>query len=770
MAQEISILITGNPEASSGFKAIGSIGEGLTAVDPRWPSQVTSPSLVAFRTEANATVYRLQYRESMITSIDSNRPGCLNFQILIPANKVVVNRQTGQIVSPYTLLSDLDSAYRDAHLKEYKNVAGWSFKADAKMSPEELSAFLSAYELQTRRMPQRPMTGSGQGIIICSKEAATALLADHCYSEFCDYEEIAVATQGTSTPALAALKIPRTPAYDVYVNGKRYKNLSVRPGDKPMEISITPDHPSYQNPQLLTIDFDKAEADGLVNRADERIDYSVRNFPDKKKTVKVELKFEGEKFTATEISNIANNLQLKDAGGREGIASDYRYDGKQDMAIFTISGRQILGRWEPVIVVMPKNVIIKSTSVDIDGTTVLTLLKSNAEPKPTPSTRPGGFGGNSSPFGKVDDTHTSNGGDCVSLTVIATAHNFKGAIPPCRITFPGMIVTDIHFDRRSQQSKTSGNAYEAVIRLPKANYDAIAKNQELPVRCQDKGFEADFANFSSKNGTIKIEVYEKTSLAKFMGSAAGRIVKWTLLVLLLVAAGYFIRGFVQPAQTAPAAPTQTTATQNPGKSGKGDATSGKVNKDGKSSDNLSETDQQNPNETGENGLTQEKLAEQQRQAEEDAKKARIAELQNQANNYYNLLKQANVSFAQLDEIATWLTANQKDSKPINGYDRIKSALQEFQKCRKLLEQMTDPDKISDELAGQVLDTAKNLPNDGNENTQNSNKAYLKNLRLKMQSLTFIQRRGYQNKQYVKSKISDLLTNRAGQAVTSFSDL
>lgn len=83
-----------------------------------------------------------------------------------------------------------------------------------------------------------------------------------------------------------------------------------------------------------------------------------------------------------------------------------------------------------------------------------------------------------------------------------------------------------------------------------------------------------------------------------------------------------------------------------------------------------------------------------------------------ADEYLQLIRSGEMTFAQVDEIGRWVADNSKHQNKIKDYFVIKGAIEEYAKCRNLLLMILSPDTDFDRLAGEVRRMVPSIRNGG----------------------------------------------------------
>ena len=349
-------MITGNPASCSGVKVIGGIGTGLMVIDPRWPSRAQGDFALIITDKGQSSNYCLMFPSWLIGP--ANHVGGLNIQLQLPHGKMLADAD-GKMVSPYTLLQMVFNHYKQHHLTQYPGVEGWNYATDWEMKPEEFEGLLASYTLIDHVLPNRHLSGTGDAFIAMSLDKMAQFTLDHAYPELVDYGKVILSTIGmTNPPGLARLEIPRRPTFEIYVNGKKQDGL-VREGDEAFSMKIEPPY-TYQKPAAITVDFEKAVAEGKVDRVNERINYTVK-FEDKEQNwkIKIILKgLEGESNRDKVMNELLKAVYLENraAEGYQPAEKIWPNGRLSNPLEFTLKGKQIEDTWELKWDKLPENV------------------------------------------------------------------------------------------------------------------------------------------------------------------------------------------------------------------------------------------------------------------------------------------------------------------------------------------------------------------------------------------------------------------------------
>lgn len=336
----------------------------MTSKDLDWPTMAQGDFALIITEKGQSTNYCLMFPSRLIYSYDNSRPGALNIQLQLPHGKVFVDA-AGKMVSPFTLLQELFNHYKQHHLTQYqyRGKEVWKFRSDWEMTQAEFEELLEPYKLIDRVLPNRHLSGTGEAFIAMSPDKMSLFTLDYAYPELVDYGKVILSTSGnTNPPELARLEIPRRPKFEIYVNGMKQDGL-VREGDEAFPKKIEPPY-KYQKPADITVDFEKADAEGKVDRVNERINYEVK-FENRKVTKKVKIELTG----CENDQDLYNSLikKLLDACLTSQSPCRDIYPKTKSASTrtltFSVEGKDIEYKWEPKLTtVLPSNVKLSGVS------------------------------------------------------------------------------------------------------------------------------------------------------------------------------------------------------------------------------------------------------------------------------------------------------------------------------------------------------------------------------------------------------------------------
>lgn len=734
MIDNIAILITGNPVSSSGVRSIGGIGTGLTVIDPKWPSMAQGNLALIITDKGQSSNYCLMFPSRLISSSGANREGVLNIQLQMPHGKMLADAE-GKMVSPFTLMEEVFNHYKQHHLTQYPGVEGWNFAKDWEMTQAEFDSLLAPYTLIDRVLPTRHLSGTGEAFIAMPLEKMAQFTLDHAYPELVDYGKVILSTVGmTNPPELARLDIPRSPKFEIYVNGKKQDRL-VCVDDKEFSMKIEPPYPAYQESATIIVNFKNAEAEGKVDRANERINYTVK-FDDKEQNRKIKIVLKGMEGESNR-DQVMNEL-LKAVYLENRVAEDYqpvdriKPNGRLSNPLeFTLKGKQILSSWEPKWGKLPENVNKDEVKSLYNGFEVTFSYK-----KPQSNNGRKQDGQNQADNSKP----TVQKKEVEVIPVYITAKDTKdGMLTDIAqgIEFDLTLFTDVkHGDKcltchRVRCDSAEGKAqkinsrdyfcYEGKIEVPSAVWDKWMKytNYAVEVESCDPRYEleAELANKKKENPCIAVYVSKTSKWAMFWH-------KWgawlqTLLVLLILGSCAFLGAYIEnnrdllPNPKTAVAPNVPQETPDPVVE-IGD--NGRVYINNEIEVTIGENghwfiDGNDMGRTPNNGIAAEKTptGNADRDAGNDPAPARsdnvdYAALNAQSARYMELIRKAEMSFTQVDEIKEWVDKNEAHSNGIKDYSKIKTAIGEYVKCRDLLYKVkkgADFEEIAKEFKGTV---------------------------------------------------------------------
>lgn len=755
MIDNIAILITGNPVSSSGVRSIGGIGTGLTVIDPKWPSMAQGNLALIITDKGQSSNYCLMFPSRLISSSGANREGVLNIQLQLPHGKMLADAE-GKMVSPFTLMEEVFNHYKQHHLTQYPGVEGWNFANDWEMTQAEFEELLEPYTLIDRVLPTRHLSGTGEAFIAMSPEKMSQFTLDYAYPELVDYGKVILSTVGsTNPPELTRLEIPRRPRFEIYVNGKKQDGL-VREGDEAFSMKIEPPY-TYQKPAAITVDFEKAVAEGKVDRVNERINYTVK-FEDKEQNYKIKIilkGLEGESNRDKVMNELLKAVYLENraAEGYQPAEKIWPNGRLSNPLEFTLKGKQIISSWEPKWDNLPENVYkdeVKSLDNGFEVTFSYKKPQSNNGRRLDEQNR-------------VDNSKpTVQKKEVEIIPVYITAKDTKdGMLTDLAqgIEFDMTLVKDVKHDVKwltfhrvrcdSAEGKTQKinsrdyYCYEGKIEVSSAVWDKWMKytNYAVEVESCDARYEleAELANKKKENPCIAVYV-SKTSKWVMLWHKWGAWLQ-TLLVLLVLGGCALIGDVVNfrdllPNSKAVVAPNVSQEVPDPevsiGENGSVyinneiEVTIGENGHwfiDGNDmgrTPNIKKAGNDAPSNKQEYGNN---VADNPNSPDSD--NVNYNALNAEAAQYLNLIGNAEMSFVQVDIINKWVAANGKYNRNINNYNDIKSMIKVYTDCRNLINKLYANDVYFEGIAPEVNKFVKGLNNAGYEER-------LKNLRRKMQ--------------------------------------
>ena len=733
MIDNIAILITGNPVSSSGVRSIGGIGTGLTVIDPKWPSMAQGNLALIITDKGQSSNYCLIFPSRLISSSGANREGVLNIQLQLPHGKMLADAE-GKMVSPFTLMEEVFNHYKQHHLTQYPGVEGWNFAKDWEMKPEEFAELLAPYKLIDRMLPSRHLSGTGEAFIAMPPDKMALFTLDHAYPELVNYGKVILSTIGmTNPPGLARLEIPRRPMFEIYVNGKK-QNKFIREEGEAFDMDVTPPNPSYQLPATIKVDFEKAVADGKVDRANERINYDVK-FKDQEQNwkIKIILKgMEGESNRDQVMNELLKAVYLENRVAEvyqpaDRIEPNGRFSNPLE---FTLKGKQILSSWELKWDKLPENVYkdeVKSLNNGFEVTFSYKKPQSNNGRRRDEQNR-------------TDTTVQKKEVEVIPVYIAAEdTKDGKLTDEAQGIKFDMTFVIDVEKDVNlftyygircnSDEAKTQklGNkdysCYEGKVEMPMALWnDWIAYSKRgIEVKSYDQRYklEAESYKGTKNGGKPYIAVYaSRTSKGAMFLHQWGFLLK-TLIVLLILGSCAFLGAYIEnnrdllPNPKTAVAPNVPQETPDPVVE-IGD--NGRVYINNEIEVTIGENghwfiDGNDMGRTPNNGIAAEKTptGNADRDAGNDPAPARsdnvdYAALNAQSARYMELIRKAEMSFTQVDEIKEWVDKNEAHSNGIKDYSKIKTAIGEYVKCRDLLYKVkkgADFEEIAKEFKGTV---------------------------------------------------------------------
>lgn len=752
MIEDIAILISGNPVSSSGLKRIGGTGTGLVSIDPDWPSMAQGKFVLMITEKEQSSNYCLMFPSRLISSLGASRAGGLNIQLQIPFGKVLADAE-GNKVSPFTLLEKVFNHYKQHHLTQYPGVEGWNFAKDWEMTQAEFEELLEPYKLIDRVLPNRHLSGTGEAFIAMSPEKMSQFTLDYAYPELVDYGKVILSTSGnTNPPELARLEIPRRPMFEIYVNGKKQDGL-VREGDEAFPMTITPPNPSYQKTATVVVDFNKAAAEGKVDWANECINYTVE-FEDLKHDWKVKViltGLEGESSRDKIMKELLGAVYLESqAAGLYQPADKIKPNGRLANTLeFTLKGKQIISSWEPKWDNLPENVYKDEVKSLYRGFEVTFSYK-----KPQSNN-----GRRRDEQNRVDNSKpTVQKKEVKVIPVYITARDPKDVDLAKGIEFDMTFILDeendinlltyygIRCDSKEPTEFNRGNkkytCYEGKVEVPATlwnNWSKYAKTDDVKVESCNHRYKLEAKLYKDKKDgdSSYIAVY-----ASRTSKGAMFLHKWgfwlNILLVLLVLGGCALIGDVVnfrdllPNSKAVVAPNMPQEVPDPevtiGDDGhvyinkKIEVTIGEnghwfINgNDMGKSPNIKKAGNDAPSEVDKNDDDDDVPA-----PDDTDDKA----LNAVAARYMELIRKADMTFAQVDEIKKWIDDNRQHGSKIDNYGKIAVAVKDFGKCRDVLMKINAGADI-DALCPQIKNVVSTISKDN----------LLRELRIKMQRFLY----------------------------------
>ena len=749
MIDNIAILITGNPVSSSGVRSIGGIGTGLTVIDPKWPSMAQGNLALIITDKGQSSNYCLMFPSRLISSSGANREGVLNIQLQMPHGKMLADAE-GKMVSPFTLMEEVFNHYKQHHLTQYPGVEGWNFAKDWEMTQAEFDSLLAPYTLIDRVLPTRHLSGTGEAFIAMSPEKMSQFTLDYAYPELVDYGKVILSTVGsTNPPELTRLEIPRRPRFEIYVNGKKQDGL-VREGDEAFSMKIEPPY-TYQKPAAITVDFEKAVAEGKVDRVNERINYTVK-FEDKEQNYKIKIilkGLEGESNRDKVMNELLKAVYLENraAEGYQPAEKIWPNGRLSNPLEFTLKGKQIEDTWELKWDKLPENVYkdeVKSLDNGFEVTFSYKKPQSNNGRKREEQNR-------------ADELKpTVQKKEVKVIPVYITAKDPKDVDLAKGIEFDMTFILDeendinlltyygIRCDSKEPTEFNRGNkkypCYEGKVEVPATlwnNWSKYAKTDDVKVESCNHRYKLEAKLYKDKKDgdSSYIVVY-----ASRTSKGAMFLHKWgfwlnILLVLLVLGGCAVIGAYVEnnrdllPNSKAVVAPNMPQEVPDPEVSIGED---GHVYINKKIEVTIGENghwiiDGNDMGRTPNNGIAGEKtlIGNAGRDADDPAPtgsdNVNYAALNAKSARYMELISKAEMSFPQVDEIKKWIDDNRQHGSKIDNYGKIAVAVKDFGKCRDVLMKINAGADI-DALCPQIKNVVSTISKDN----------LLRELRIKMQ--------------------------------------
>lgn len=757
MIDNIAILITGNPTSSSGVRRIGSIGVGLAADDFKFPQVAGGDSALIITENGQSSNYRLIFRPMLISSFESSRDGALNLQLQLPHGKVLVDAD-GKMISPYTLLHMVFNHYKEHHLTDYPGVPGWNFAKDWEMKPDEFDSLLVPYTLKDRVLPNRHLSGTGEAFIAMPLDKMAQFTLDHAYPELVGYEKVILSTLGMTTPGLARIEIPRRPMFEIYVNGKKQDGL-VREGDEAFSKTIMPPYPQskYQMPATVVVDFEKAVADGKVDRANERIDYTVK-FEDKVETRTVKIELTGcensQNLYNTLIKQLLDKVKLQYPEAYTKPIGPTKKDADTRTLTFTLKGAELEHKWEPKLDdLLPTNVRKKETTNVYNGY-VLKFHYEMQQKKQDELKR----------IDKSKAIEPKKEVEAVSVFITSKDVEDRELTSLSKnIEFDMTFILDEENDinlltyygiRCDSSEPTEFNrggktypCYEGKVEVPVTlwnNWIKYAKAEDVKAESCDPRYK------------LKAKLYKgkKDGDSPYIAVYASRTSKWaiiwrryllnTLFVLLVLFGCAVIGAYIEnncdllPNPKTEVAPNVPQETPDPVVTIGDD---GRVYINNEIEVTIGENghwfiDGNDMGRTPNNGNTgdvshKEDNTDPKANPDPAPKPDDVdyAALNTDAARYIKLICSADMTFAQVDKIKEWVDDNAAHCRDIENYEQIKTAIGEYAKCRDLLQKMNNWNGDMGKLVDDFKSKIGKIRNDGVYGD------LLLNLRVAMQRLT-----------------------------------
>lgn len=786
MTDKIAILITGNPDSSSGYTNIGSVGIGLEKIDPAWPNMAGGDFVLIVTETGQATRYCLIFNSALITAADSNRGGMLNFQLLIPFDEVIVGPD-GRFVSPFIFLYRLFERFKSLHLKSYPGVEGWNYTRNARMTEEEFADFLKDYRLVHFPLPARSLNGVGEATLVLPLDKIEQLALDHAYPQLTEFNQLVLCTEGTTSPAsLARLEIPRIPEFEIFVNGQKM-DVIFRRGDEPFKYIVLPQD-TYKLPETVVVNLEEGE-NKKIDTVNERIDYRV-SFKDKTEERKVSVQLKGCEGNPGQydrlLKHILENIVLKnEATGSPCRRMSVSVPTKADT--FTLKGAEIGSFWSPECVNLPKNVTLEECVVNSEKSWTMRFRYEKPVEKPMPAvTKQADVDLKKKGDKRKDDVkpETAAQQPVVMVPVYITGNDpaDRKLIEACRtLTFnmeinvgrdePVQAYQDFKSDGTYKANKLSRKdvdlrtCFSTEIKLPAIYFAYLQKygrdcievesnDDRYMVTAQYSKIEDDPAG----DEFIRVMVRRRSFGQRLIGAPW---LKPALIALVCLGLGWWIGESFTPWQkmTAKETPAQTVTDPAEGEDapvdslGGGDSVGGVVDPVQPEQDEPATSPQELPTTTpdapgnntgasiGDNAL--------------DRAAAELKVLNEQSAKYLTLIRNASMSFAQVEEIQSWVVANQSKSSKIDNYSEIRKAIAVFAKARNLVARIKQNANFAD-LAQSINAFVKGISTD----------ALYRQLRIKMQKLN-----GGNGKS--NSEVEEILYNFAEKHpndITSFNQL
>ena len=787
MIDNIAILITGNPVSSSGVRSIGGIGTGLTVIDPKWPSMAQGNLALIITDKGQSSNYCLMFPSRLISSSGANREGVLNIQLQLPHGKMLADAE-GTMVSPFTLMEEVFNHYKQHHLTQYPGVEGWNFAKDWEMTQAEFDSLLAPYTLIDRVLPTRHLSGTGEAFIAMSADKMAQFTLDHAYPELVDYGKVILSTGGnTNPPELARLEIPRRPQFEIYVNGKKQDGL-VRKGDEAFSMTIKPPYPQskYQMPATVVVDFEKAVADGKVDRANERIDYTVK-FEDKVETRTVKIELTGcensQNLYNTLIKQLLDKVKLQYPEAYTKPIEPTKKDADTRTLTFTLKGAELEHKWEPKLDdLLPTNVRKKETTNVYNGY----VLKFHYEMQQKKQDE----------LKRIDKTKAiepKKGVEEVSVFITSKDVEDRELTSLSKnIEFDMTFILDEENDinlltyygiRCDSNEPTEFNrggktypCYEGKVEVPVTlwnNWIKYAKAEDVKAESCDPRYKL----------KAKLNKGKKDGDSPYIAVYASRTSKWaiiwrryllnTLFVLLVLFGCAVIGAYIEnnrdllpnpKTEVAPNAPQEVpdpvvTIGDNGrvyinneievtiGENGhwiiagedQGRTLNNKIAGEKTPTDNPIMGTSNDPAPTGSDNVN-------------------YAALNAASARYMELIRKADMTFAQVDEIKKWIDGNSQHRRKIDNYGKIAAAIKDFGKCRDVLLKININADI-DALCPQIKTVVSALSKD----------ELLRELRIKMQRFLYEGGKSLKKDEQIKDKIYQFSVKHPN-GISSFKEL
>lgn len=650
---DFALMITANPDVHAGAKDVGHYGVGLNISDQPYPSGAGRPRILVIRDTDRCSVYRLQYSD---TFINEGRTIQLNFQLYLPKNTTLTD-YAGNIVDPLTVLDALYAKYSERYIAE----SGTSrrFAMGGTMSGAEMDSFARQYRLVQSDRPNRPMSNNMSaptGIVVLPEQQWHNLLGDHAYPEFQTFKEVILTTQGSPSAALAQLKVPRQPQYSVFVNGQN-TGMSMSAASAPITHLVRATTPDKKDTEA-TLRFGAQDSLDPVKE----ILYFTVPLDDKVSKITVRLRFDGLSGSSVDKSEIESCLVLSS----NGRAINGQLSGKE--LVFKLKGKETLMSWRPkVISTCGKYTYIPYNQDTVQGIFEYAVSKNSGSGGSVKAVSGDAQSEMTTIVIDLDGSHgyDSLDGDVVLMLKRDFKVDVEGArFVPVKTSQASQTEKPAKGKAKADKDKAAGNVMRTRISVPKAIAQQISVvkvttdvTSYKPAVCQKQPEILDGAP------VFKGRLEKRDFWDSLMANRATAPVLYVLCALALFLLGYALRPALdqwmadEPQQTVsqqsqPAAKPATSAAP----------ADSSTNKDKGNDQNA------NPKNSGE-----------------------PQELQTQADAYNEKIRNATLTFDELNQLDVWLSTNSAPEvkDPINGYETLDKSLPFLKLLRQAVLQLYD---------------------------------------------------------------------------------